>query len=380
MEDKDFNPRTHEGCDCNWYFKRLANEISIHAPTRGATAKCVPNFMGKDISIHAPTRGATSRLQNTSLTMRDFNPRTHEGCDVSLWLLCGEEISYFNPRTHEGCDQYFLSRSAYFRIFQSTHPRGVRRMVRRQQCPQFGISIHAPTRGATCPCKVHPSAHVYFNPRTHEGCDNAAITNLYGSCEFQSTHPRGVRPPGKTGRRKEICIFQSTHPRGVRLKDANEDAADAEFQSTHPRGVRRHAVFINGNVPKFQSTHPRGVRHHYSLKDARALVYFNPRTHEGCDSSGPSRQSPPAYFNPRTHEGCDLRAFSWSSYSYPFQSTHPRGVRRQWLDAELQLRSISIHAPTRGATNVCRIRRRRFCNFNPRTHEGCDLFVRNSIW
>ncbi len=56
-------------------------EISIHAPTRGATDEIVVFGDCEKISIHAPTRGATSF------------------CCISLW-------------NH---------------IFQSTHPRGVRR-------------------------------------------------------------------------------------------------------------------------------------------------------------------------------------------------------------------------------------------------------------
>ena len=40
--------------------------ISIHAPTRGATVLIMLLFVGNKISIHAPTRGAT---QNTTRTM-----------------------------------------------------------------------------------------------------------------------------------------------------------------------------------------------------------------------------------------------------------------------------------------------------------------------
>ena len=34
-------------------------EISIHAPTRGATEQAIAKLNGDWISIHAPTRGAT---------------------------------------------------------------------------------------------------------------------------------------------------------------------------------------------------------------------------------------------------------------------------------------------------------------------------------
>ena len=37
-------------------------DISIHAPTRGATRQCGRRLQLSKISIHAPTRGATSTL------------------------------------------------------------------------------------------------------------------------------------------------------------------------------------------------------------------------------------------------------------------------------------------------------------------------------
>ena len=55
--------------------------ISIHAPTWGATS-CL-FFISRDvsISIHAPTWGATCWLSNSSFRRSNFNPRTHVGCD-----------------------------------------------------------------------------------------------------------------------------------------------------------------------------------------------------------------------------------------------------------------------------------------------------------
>ena len=54
-------------------------------------------------------------------------------------------------------------------------------------------------------------------------------------------------------------------------------------------------------------------------------------------------------FNPRSHEGSDI-----------LPVPPPAAV------------SISIHAPTRGATQTDRIRDRQSYNFNPRSHEGSD--------
>ena len=56
-----------------------------------------------------------------------------------------------------------------------------------------------------------------------------------------------------------------------------------------------------------------------------------------------------------------------------FQSTHPHGVRPTDHDILRNLLLVSIHAPTRGATeiNLAHIYLS-FC-FNPRIHTGCDI-------
>ena len=54
-----FNPRSHEGSDGVRSSVRIHFEISIHAPTRGATNLRRSAGLYKEISIHAPTRGAT---------------------------------------------------------------------------------------------------------------------------------------------------------------------------------------------------------------------------------------------------------------------------------------------------------------------------------
>ena len=77
----DFNPRSHEGSDNFYCPVHPIQCISIHAPTRGATAQVYGYVYGFDISIHAPTRGATLLKDTFSKTMQDFNPRSHEGSD-----------------------------------------------------------------------------------------------------------------------------------------------------------------------------------------------------------------------------------------------------------------------------------------------------------
>ena len=98
-----FNPRTHVGCDDIWQRMADLGEISIHAPTWGATltseisiirlkisihaptwGATVEDDTSREavrISIHAPTWGATSDRSSPGRLLRNFNPRTHVGCD-----------------------------------------------------------------------------------------------------------------------------------------------------------------------------------------------------------------------------------------------------------------------------------------------------------
>ena len=101
----DFNPRSHEGSDLLWSgYRTKLRDISIHAPTRGATSISSVTDPVFIISIHAPTRGAT--------------------------------VSYLSQQQHT-------------EEFQSTLPRGERPSRTSYREFILTISIHAPTRGAT---------------------------------------------------------------------------------------------------------------------------------------------------------------------------------------------------------------------------------------
>ena len=98
-----FNPRTHTGCDAICGYLKAGRNVSIHAPTRGATDSAQKVISTDGVSIHAPTRGAT---------------------EPSDFPCCGG-------------------------MFQSTHPHGVRHCRSEQRRSPIQVSIHAPTRGAT---------------------------------------------------------------------------------------------------------------------------------------------------------------------------------------------------------------------------------------
>ena len=60
----------------------VETDISIHAPTRGATRSYLPVGSGVFISIHAPTRGATRYIYTKDRPELDFNPRSYKRSDV----------------------------------------------------------------------------------------------------------------------------------------------------------------------------------------------------------------------------------------------------------------------------------------------------------
>ena len=77
----------------------------------------------------------------------------------------------FNPRTRVGCDRSNLSTPDTPMLFQSTHPRGVRRGEGREDL-HLGTGFNPRTRVG---CDGTPPGTAFriscFNPRTRVGCD-----------------------------------------------------------------------------------------------------------------------------------------------------------------------------------------------------------------
>ena len=211
-----------------------------------------------EISIHAPQWGATSCPTRGRRAACDFNPRTPVGCD---WRKTG--------------------RTRYSRIFQSTHPSGVRPVV-----------------------SSDGTLSRYFNPRTPVGCDSQRLPKRCTKRTFQSTHPSGVRLLSLS-RRRISEQFQSTHPSGVRLAPALGTRANPVISIHAPQWGATGLLFVGHAQPlisihapqwgatgielprkpqrkQFQSTHPSGVRRWVGLR-LRCALYFNPRTPVGCD-------------------------------------------------------------------------------------------------
>ena len=127
-------------------FRFGSSQVSIHAPTWGATKVIRVICRVNQVSIHAPTWGATidSYKLLESFKFQSTRPRGAR------------------PRPFRG----FLTVT----LFQSTRPRGARPIGVHQCLILLRVSIHAPTWGATL----------------------ANITSAIKTV-FQSTRPRGAR-------------------------------------------------------------------------------------------------------------------------------------------------------------------------------------------
>ena len=162
-----FNPRAREGRDDALRTLVSLSAVSIHAPARGATLQKYRADLDQQVSIHAPARGAT--------------------CERRGLRVCLNVSIHAPARGATSCAVNLLAEHE----FQSTRPRGARlrtrlsRRSRRRFNPRaregrdkdadaliraFGVSIHAPARGATG----------YLRIRRAPG-------------RFQSTRPRGAR-------------------------------------------------------------------------------------------------------------------------------------------------------------------------------------------
>ena len=122
--------------------------------------------------------------------------------------------------------------------------------------------------------------------------------------------------------------FQSTLPRRERRIKAWRSSSANRFQSTLPRRERLILTLFLPEIGIFQSTLPRRERLMAETSLGR-MTNFNPHSHEGSD------------------------------------------FEQAVIDTAIN--AISIHTPTKGATNSCIKKESCLHNFNPHSHEGSDI-------
>ena len=196
-------------------------------------------------------------------------------------------MRYFNPRSREGSDP-----TAVFLLHFPS------------------ISIHAPARGATAGLTATQNLSQDFNPRSREGSDTVCSPFVISSQYFNPRSREGSDLPS-------WCIWSM-----------------ASIISIHApaRGATKVTVHFNQNHSNISIHAPaRGA-----TGDAKdiwlAVRNFNPRSREGSDHKFISSASKMRYFNPRSREGSDRRSPCLFRTRSRFQSTLPRGERRNCAD------------------------------------------------
>ena len=201
-------------------------------------------------------------------------------------------------------------------------------------CNGMGISIHAPAKGATFTA-YYPA--------------NNALISIHAPAKGATSPLHSVLPVSK--------LFQSTLPRRERRMSTGGCGMAQKFQSTLPRRERLGLPRLTRRYRLFQSTLPRRERHpsHTPILPHRKFQSTLPRRERpASDSAGTTI----LYFNPRSREGSDTRSRSNSSSRSISIHAPAKGATCLW-SARLATQTISIHAPAKGATNEvikCKIR------------------------
>ena len=189
------------------------------------------------------------------------------------------------------------------RVFQSTHPCGVRRH-RHYHYRYNSVSIHAPVWGATgwligASCWYNVSIHapvwgatVMFMTKgfsivvsIHAPVWGATFNNTANNTLFSVSIHAPVWGATRTpGRFKILPKFQSTHPCGVRQAASSQSDTWYRFNPRTRVGCDQRTlnlypqVIVSIHAPVWGATHNR-----YAI--SKAVCRFNPRTRVGCDLS-----------------------------------------------------------------------------------------------
>ena len=122
-------------------------DISTHAPHGGDlnrydSGSCIP------ISTHAPARGATGRRDKSPAQSPHFYSRPREGATNHSRLVL-KTSRYFYSRPREGGDMWATPFATWAINFYSRPREGGDQCHSAEREILYGISTHAPARGAT---------------------------------------------------------------------------------------------------------------------------------------------------------------------------------------------------------------------------------------
>ena len=179
--------------------------ISIHAPTKGAT-QATQNAIGYvQFQSTLPRRERPNRFCCIIITINYFNPRSHEGSDLEEYYN-GRGFKHFNPRSHEGSDGISREKFCPKDNFNPRSHEGSDDAIFTTM-DSYMISIHAPTKGATYSTLPYWQGTGISIHAPTKGATSCICSNPHTKL-FQSTLPR---------RERLICIESCSSPKYISI-------------------------------------------------------------------------------------------------------------------------------------------------------------------
>ncbi len=190
-----------------------------------------------------------------------------------------------------------------------------------------GVSIHAPARGATAVHHRGRRLRRGFNPRARTGRDAWKCTVPLHVVSFQSTRPHGARPLPPSAPHQMPPVSIHAPARG---------ATPPLLWPWLHAGVSIHAPARGATQATAQRLPP--------------CWCFNPRARTGRDTRRCTVTQRRAGFNPRARTGRDMALISCSIRSRSVSIHAPARGATGERAAGAGIGAVSIHAPARGAT------------------------------
>ena len=188
----------------------------------------------------------------------------------------------FNPRARVGRDPVAFAFVANLDLFQSTRPRGARRVRLFQFFAERTVSIHAPAWGATRKKSSELQGSISFNPRARVGRDTSVIGESLGIKVSIHAPAWGATCPTVPESRIQTVSIHAPAWGATGDQEGDVDALDVSI-----------------HAPAWGATALR-------RKGDQHLVSFNPRARVGRDAAAGPESLLHTSFNPRARVGRDL--------------------------------------------------------------------------
>ena len=252
--------------------------------------------------------------------------------------------------------------------FQFTRPQGARPCHRRSAAPSTSVSIHAPARGATRGRVITLPSRLFQFTRPQGA---RLVDAVEGDAVAVSIHAPARGATQITDENPTTNEFQFTRPQGARHKGTTFGTSIFSFNSRARKGRDHAEPDLEDNTRCFNSRARKG-------RDGRRECLlgvrrrFNSRARKGRDAaSSEVNCDMSSGFNSRARKGRDWRPPTCRASRRRFNSRARKG-RDTSSTGSISTRTVSIHAPARGATRPRAPRFRRLSSFNSRARKGRD--------